>query len=258
MVFVGTSGYSYEDWIGTFYPESTKRTRMLELYCEEFEATELNFTYYRIPSVRTMQSLASRTPRGFRFIVKANEATTHKRDLSLTEEFKEGIKPLLDEGKLYGILLQFPYAFKNTEQNRRYLHELRGHFEDYELIVEFRHNSWINPAVFDFLRRNRLAFCCVDEPRISRLVPPVAVVTSEIAYVRFHSRDASKWFADQSKERYNYRYSKEELSEWLPKVKKLAEQASDIYIFFNNCHAGHAAVNAIEFKNMLFDLGIIG
>jgi len=255
MVFTGTSGYSYPDWVGTFYPSGTRQQDMLRLYCERFDAVEVNFTYYRMPVAKTMESMARRTPQGFRFIVKAHQATTHKCDRSAADEFKAGIAPLAAAGKLSGILLQFPYSFKNAQEHRRYLYEVRQDFPDCELIVEFRHRSWIAEPIFQFLRENRLAFCCVDEPRIPGLVPPVAIATSDIAYVRFHSRDASKWFDEGSKERYNYRYSKEELEEWVPKVRALAEAATDVYVFFNNCHAGQAAANALEFKQMLLDLG---
>ena len=256
-IHIGTSGYQYEDWRGTFYPQTLETRDMLAHYAQHFGVVELNFTYYGIPKPQTIERMVRLTPPDFQFFVKANEATTHKQDRSVVQAFKDGIEPARAAGKLAGILAQFPWAFKNYPDNRRYLGELSEDFRGYPLIVEFRHASWIRPPVFQFLRERGLGFCCVDEPSIAGLVPPIAEATTETGYIRFHSRDASKWFGGDSKERYNYLYSKEEMAEWIPRIRKLADEVKRIYIFFNNCHAGHAAVNATQFKDMLAELGML-
>ena len=256
-ILVGTSGYSYADWRGTFYPEDLPTKEMLQYYAKVFNCVELNFTYYGIPNPRVISAMVKATPTGFRFAVKANEATTHKLDPSVLDSFKEAVEPAKVAQRLAGVLCQFPYAFRNTEQNRAYLAQLAKDLADFKPIIEFRHDSWIKPAVFDFLRANRLAYCSVDEPQIPGLVPRIAKVTSDIAYLRFHSRDASKWFGGEGKGRYDYLYTKEEMSEWLPKVKDLDSEAQSTYIFFNNCHAGSAAINATEFKQMLAEMGLL-
>ena len=190
--------------------------------------------------------------------VKANEATTHKLDRSVAGQFNEAIAPAREAGRLAGVLCQFPYSFHNTARNRAYLGSLREDFPEVPLVVEFRNAQWAREAVYDFLRYHGLGFCCVDEPKLRGLMPPVAVATSPVAYVRFHSRDASKWYESGGKERYNYLYKREELREWLPRVEALSREAESVYIFFNNCHAGHAAVNAQEFKRLLAEIGLIG
>jgi uncharacterized protein YecE (DUF72 family) len=257
MIFIGTSGFQYADWRGSFYPQDIANSAMLRYYAAHFDVVELNFTYYKIPGPRTIARMVEEMPDSFRFFVKANEATTHKQDRTVAGTFKAAIQPAFASGKLSGILAQFPWSFKNLPQNRQYLAALREDFQEYPLVVEFRHTSWIRPPVFQFMREMGLGFCCVDEPKIPGLVPPVAEVTSDTAYVRFHSRDASRWFGGDPKERYNYLYSKEELAEWIPRIRKLADEVKRIYIFFNNCHAGQAAVNATQFKNMLDDLGML-
>ena len=256
-IHVGTSGYQYADWKGTFYPENINARDMLRYYAEYFDVVELNFTYYKIPGPRTIARMVEVTPGDFQFFVKANGDTTHKKDRSVSKAFKEAIEPARQAGKLSGILAQFPWSFKNLPQNRQYLMQLRDDFEGYPLVIEFRHDSWIRPATFQFLRSAGVGYCCVDEPEIGGLVPPVAEATNDTAYLRFHSRDASKWFGGDAKERYNYLYSKEEMAEWIPKVRKLTDKVKSLYTFFNNCHAGHAAANATEFKGMLQKLGII-
>lgn len=255
---VGTSGYQYQDWRGSFYPPDIEARQMLAYYAQKFDVVELNFTFYGVPRAKNIERMVRVTPPDFRFFVKANEATTHKLDRTVAPAFKEGIEPARAAGKLGGILAQFPWGFKNVAENRRYLSDLREDFADYPLVVEFRHASWIRPEVFGFLREHSLGFCCVDEPKIRGLLPPIAEATAETAYIRFHSRDASRWFGGDAKERYNYLYSKEEMAEWLPRIRKLADEVSRIYVFFNNCHAGHAAVNATQFKEMLRELGMLG
>lgn len=257
MVAVGTSGYRYADWKGTFYPPGLPEAQELEYYAARFNTVELNFTYYRLPNARTLEAMVKKTPPGFTFWVKANEATTHQQDRSVAAAFNEALKPAREAGRLAGILCQFPHSFRNTERARTYLARLPEDFPHDPIVVEFRRAEWASEAVFNFLRANRLGFCCVDEPALPGLMPRIAVATAPVAYVRFHSRDASKWYEAGGKERYNYLYKPEELREWLPKVKKLASEAEDVYIFFNNCHAGHAAANAEEFKRLLVEIGVV-
>lgn len=257
MIAIGTSGYRYADWRGAFYPRDLPDDEMLSYYAKHFNVVELNFTYYRLPNAGTIESMLRRTPEGFTFWVKANEATTHQQDRSVAAQFNDAIAPARAAGRLAGILCQFPYSFRNTERSRSYLAYLREDFPHDPLVVEFRNVEWAREPVFDFLRQQRLGYCCVDEPRMRGLMPPIAVATSPVAYVRFHSRDASKWYEGGGKERYNYLYKPEELKEWLPKTQKLDQEAERVYIFFNNCHAGSAAVNAQDFKNLLAELGLI-
>jgi uncharacterized protein YecE (DUF72 family) len=258
MIAIGTSGYQYSDWKGTFYPDDLPKGGELAFYAERFKTVELNFTYYRMPNFRTIEAMVKKTPPEFTFWAKANEATTHQQDRSVAAAFNEAMKPAREAGRLAGVLCQFPYSFQNTERNRAYLAALPGDFPHDPLVVEFRNAQWANDAVFSFLRANKLGFCCVDEPAIRGLMPRIAVATAPTAYVRFHSRDASKWYEGDGKERYNYLYRRDELDEWLPKVRQLDAEAENVYVFFNNCHAGHAAVNAEEFKRLLADLGVIG
>jgi uncharacterized protein YecE (DUF72 family) len=258
MIAVGTSGYQYADWRGRFYPEALSDDEMLSYYAQHFNVVELNFTYYRVPSARTIESMVRRTPEGFTFWVKANEATTHKLDRSVAWQFNEAIAPAREAGRLAGILFQFPYSFHNSERSRAYLAGLREDFPHDPLVVEFRNAQWAKRPILDYLRVQGIGFCCVDEPTLPGLMPRLAVATSPVGYVRFHSRDASKWYEGGGKERYNYLYKREELAEWVPKITELSQQTENVYIFFNNCHAGHAAVNAEEFKQLLAGMGVTG
>ena len=117
--------------------------------------------------------------------------------------------------------------------------------------MEFRRAEWDRPETFDFLREHGIGYCCVDEPNLPGLLPPTAIATTDIAYVRFHGRNATTWWGGEGSLRYDYDYREGELREWVQKIRDLADRARQTYVFFNNCHAGHAAQNARLMKELL-------
>ena len=253
MIHIGTSGYSFKDWKGPFYPIKITSSEMLEFYSRHFEVVEINSTYYAIPKPHIFERMAERTPDDFQFMVKANRRMTHERDdnADAFTQFENAIQPLIESGKLKGILAQFPWSFKNSEQNRIYLKEYRDRLSKHPLIAEFRHISWISEPVFGFLRDMGISYCAVDEPNLPGLVPPKVAITSDLGYVRLHGRNAETWWGGDSAQRYNYLYSEQELEEWTPKIQQLAASTQETYVFFNNCHAGFAAKNAKTMQDML-------
>ena len=273
-IFVGTSGYSFADWVGPFYPTGTRPGDFLSYYARHFDTVEVNSTYYRIPSPRAIGQMERKTPPGFRFMVKLNQAMTHERSLeaSLVRDFRAALEPLKVAGKYDGLLAQFPWGFRRTPENESHLAALRDALAGEPLFVEFRHASWALPDMQERLRGKQLGFCAVDEPRIAGLMPPVAWVTAEDAYVRFHGRNATNWWGKRSSagagaaatagaaprgtgaasgDRYDYDYRADELKEWVQRVRELAGQARRTYLFFNNCHAGHAARSAKLMQELL-------
>lgn len=259
MVHLGTSGYSYADWVGPFYPEGTPARDYLAYYARPFAAVEVDYTYYRMPSARTLAGMARKVGPGFKFALKATASITHERAATAATfgEFRAALEPLVAEDKLACVLAQFPYSFHNTQENRGYLARLREGFADLPVVVEFRNAGWISEGIFALLRELRLGFCCVDQPRFANLVPPVAVATADWAYVRFHGRNYAKWWQhEEAWQRYDYLYPREELAEWVPKVKELASQAQHTAVFFNNHYSGQAITNALEFEAMLAEVGV--
>jgi len=246
MILIGTSGYSFQDWKGHFYPENIKNHEMLDFYAKHFKTVEINSTYYRMPETLMFDRMLEKTPEDFEFVVKANKAMTHERGSngSVFEAFEEGIRPLAEANRFSGILAQFPWSFRNNKSNRTYLAKFKDGIGDYPLIVEFRHNSWIIEPVFDFLRRLDISYCAVDEPKLKGLVPPVAVATNKLGYVRFHGRNEKSWWDGDSSSRYDYLYTQQELFDWLPKIETVEETTDKTFVFFNNCHNGQAAINA--------------
>ncbi len=258
-IVIGTSGYSFADWVGPFYPPGTRSADFLPYYARHFDAVEVNATYYRVPDAAMLERMEQKTPDGFRFVVKLNQAMTHEgsRDPALYRQFLAALRPLKDAGKYDGLLAQFPWGFKRTPDHRRHLAALRELLAEEPLFVEFRHDSWLTPELEPSLREHRIGYCAVDEPRLPGLVPPVTMVTTEDAYVRFHGRNAQNWWGrggtrgSGSGDRYDYDYREDELKEWVRKVAELAEQARRTYLFFNNCHAGQAARNAKLMQELL-------
>jgi uncharacterized protein YecE (DUF72 family) len=250
---IGTSGYSFQDWVGTFYPAGTVKSDMLSNYVNHFDTVEINSSYYRIPHPRVFENIEKKTKDGFEFIVKAYKGMTHERKPTpdMFDDFHSSILPLAESGKLKGLLAQFPWSFKNSEENRGYLASLAEGLSPQKLFVEFRHGSWIKEDVFDLLSRLGIGYCSVDEPQMSGLVPPIARATGDIGYVRLHGRNYRNWWGRGTGDRYDYNYSPKELSEWAKKILELAKNTKATYVFFNNCHAGQAARNAELMKSIL-------
>ena len=249
-ILVGTSGYSFRDWVGPFYPEGMRASRYLDFYIRQFPALELNVSHYRVPDAPMLARNAGRTPPGFHFTVKLHKSMTHDRVLDDVEPFRAALEPLRQAGKLDGLLAQFPYAFRRDAAAERHLEVLRERFPESPLFAEFRHDSWLGTDLADWLRERRIGYVVVDEPRLQHLLPPVPLVTAEDAYVRFHGRNSEMWW-DGGHRRYDYAYSEQELSEWVTKIAELAQQARRTYLFFNNCHAGHAARSAKLMQDLL-------
>jgi uncharacterized protein YecE (DUF72 family) len=260
---IGTSGFSFDDWVGPVYPKGTSKTKMLEYYEQAlgFDTVELNYTYYSMPVPKTLDSMVHRTGPGFTFVVRSNKDMTHeiwqdedRKALKDTAEvfraFRAGINPLVDSGRLGCLLVQLPVFFYPVPQNFEYLRRMPELMPGVPLVVEFRNRAWLRDSAFKMLEETGMGFCVVDEPKLARLMPFEPRRTSGIAYFRFHGRNQN-WFNATREERYNYLYSRAELAEFIPPVENVSAGAQATYLFFNNCHAGAAARNATLMKEML-------
>jgi uncharacterized protein YecE (DUF72 family) len=253
MIYIGTSGYSYKDWIGPFYPEGIKDSYMLEYYSQHFNFTEVNSTYYHMPRLQLFESLNKKTPDGFKFAVKLFGGFTHERSAGALEaqQFNYALLPLIESGKLTCLLAQFPYSFHYNEKNMEHLKRLKEWFENIEVVIEFRNREWIRSETMQFLKKEGLGYVCVDEPDIKGLIKNVTAVTSRISYLRMHGRNAQKWYGSEGSDRYNYLYSKDELMEWVPRIKEMEKMSSITLVAFNNHPIGKAIINARELTDML-------
>jgi len=244
---IGTSGYSFDDWKGMFYPEKIAKGKMFDHYVKHFNTVEINSTYYRIPHPAVMYNIEQKSPDNFEFIVKTPGTMTHKRR-DINDDiikYKEALRPMTDAGKLKGTISQFPYSFKFNQHNLDYIKRCREALSDFPFFVEFRHDSWVNRTMYDHFRANDIGYVAVDEPDLNGLLKPDLFNTTEIGYIRLHGRNAEQWWNGGAL-RYDYDYSSEQLVEWKNKIIKLENKVKKLFIFFNNCHLGQAVKNARE------------
>ena len=251
---IGTSGYSFPDWMGTYYPHGTARGKMFDQYVQDFETVEINSTYYGIPHARVFAAMEKKCPPGFDFIVKTHGSFTHERDQADANipKLLEAVSPLQESGKLNGLLAQFPYSFRHSTSNLDYIRDKNSRLEGIPLFVEFRHDSWLRTDLKEALAAEGIGYSNVDEPQLPHLLPPESEATTSIGYVRLHGRNAEKWW-DGGAERYNYAYTDDQLREWVKRLDSLRQKADHIYVFFNNCHLGRAVRDAHRFMELLTD-----
>ncbi|MBE3095646.1 MAG: DUF72 domain-containing protein [Planctomycetes bacterium] len=255
---VGTSGWSYADWAGVFYPlEKPRGFDELAYLARFFDAVEVNSSFYRPPTARMGVSWLRRTPPGFEFTYKLYQRFTHERPPAWTPadvaEYKEGVEPVRAAGRLGAVLVQFPWSFRADDEAFRHLEAVRRDFGDLPLVVEVRHVSWTGPQAVRFLKDAGLGFCCIDQPLSRSGVPPMTLVTSPVGYVRLHGRNREAWFKRDAgrDERYNYLYREEELQEWIERIHEIARASQKTYVFTNNHYRGQAPANALQILSKL-------
>jgi len=241
-ILLGTSGWSYRDWIGPFYKKKEKS--MLKAHSKVFKTVEIDSTFYAYPSKGTVMGWVKYSPEDFVFSAKLPKLITHKKMLNLEEGVEEDlnrfcdlIRPILLNGKLGCLLIQLPpkYAF-DLDHLEKFFQILPAEFK---FAVEFRHLSWMRNETWKLLKKYRVAYTIVDEP----LLPPEVQVTSDFAYFRWHGHGTRPWF--------NYRYKVEELKPWIPKVRKVAKGVKKVYGYFNNHFHGYAVENCLQVLEML-------
>jgi len=264
MIRIGTSGFSFPDWKGVVYPAGIKEREMLSFYEKElgFNALEVNFTYYTLPSQKIFMAMSQKTSQEFKFVVKSFKGMTHEirdketgamvNNLEIFKKFKYSLTPLIAEGKLSCILAQFPYGFFPNRENLDYLERFKNEMTDIPLVFEFRNQIWLKEQTFQFLEKSQIGFCIVDEPKLPKLMPYFPRTTSEIGYFRFHGRNPH-WFNVPTSVRYDYLYSEGELKEFILDIQDISQKTAKTLIFFNNCHAGSAAKNAAQMAKLLIE-----
>jgi len=252
QIKIGTSGYSFLDWVGPFYPPGIPRGKMLDYYVQHFNVVEINSSYYNIPHPKVFENMVKKVPEGFEFFVKAHKSLTHDREdiLKQTANFVAALQPIRDARMLSGVLLQFPFSFKYSQKNITYLKRALDLLRSNNAIVEFRHRGWVREDTFEMLKRNDVSYCSVDEPPLENLIDPDAIATNETGYIRFHGRNRKTWWSGGG-ERYDYLYDEHQLNEWSKKIDNIKKITNNIYIFFNNCHHGQAVKNARMMADIL-------
>jgi len=294
-VVVGTCSWTDKTMIERWYPRGVSSPEArLRYYAARYDTVEVDSTFYGLPREDYARHWAQRTPEGFTFHVKAyGMMTGHEVDeRSLTPELREydyevstrgrvvrpeqrmversfelfvdALLPLVEAGKMGGVLLQYPASFTATDRDHE--HRNLAHIERAAAIlaplpafVEFRHASWVTgpqlARTMRFLSDRGLTYVSVDAPTMpgSNVMPPVSAATAALGYVRFHGRNAATWNARtvSAADRFDYLYTPDELTEWLEPIDRLANETDRTWVMFNNCKYDYAPRNAREMAEIL-------
>ena len=288
QVRVGTASWTDRTLIdsGWYPPEADTPEQRLRYYARQFPLVEVDATYYALPAEQTAASWAARTPAGFTFNVKAFSLFTqhptrvaalptdlrpaaeqtgkdriYLKDIDSAvadqawQRFLAALEPLRETGKLGAILLQFPPWFPISRANKDYILACARRAAPRRVCVEFRNHTWMTEdnqeESLGFLREHDLPYVCVDMPQgYPSSIPPVLAATSDLAVVRMHGH-SDKWTAKTVAERFRYRYSDDELSEWAPRIEDLAGKAEVTQVLFNNCYSDYAHRNAQQLEALV-------
>ncbi|MBM3497290.1 MAG: DUF72 domain-containing protein [Armatimonadetes bacterium] len=234
---VGTSGWTYPHWLGTFYPPELKPRDLLPAYCRLFDSVELNYSFYHLPRVSTLAGLWKNTPADFLFSVKAHRYLTHRLQLEAAGEPLANIvrRASLLQEKLGPILFQFPEKFQcDIERLAGFLELLPPWLR---FTFEFRHASWFREGVYDLLKRRRCALTLADTPEF----PNVLELTADFVYCRLHG----------SRVLYGSCYTEEELQVWATRAREWSAGGRDVFIYFDNDFLAHAPRNALRLREIL-------
>jgi uncharacterized protein YecE (DUF72 family) len=233
-ILLGTSGWSYKEWEGSFYQKAEKRK--LRAYAAVFKTAEIDSTFYRNPTKGTVMGWLKYSPQEFVFTAKLPKLITHDKKLGLKGDVKADLDVFLDlmrplqlGGKLACLLIQLPPKYSYNPQNLEAFFNILD--PTFRYAVEFRNESWLRDETWELLKAHDVAYTNVDEP----LLPPEVHLTADFAYFRWHGKGEKIWF--------DYKYSNDELNAWVPKVEAAAGQVKKIVGYFNNHYHGYAPEN---------------
>ncbi|MBV9771555.1 MAG: DUF72 domain-containing protein [Bryobacterales bacterium] len=262
-LFCGPSGWSYPHWNGVVYPKLKPRGfHALEDLSNHFDAVEINTSFYQSlqPELATLWlKKVAHNPK-FLFTVKLGRRFTHERSLGPAEiaHFKEGLWPFHRARKLGCVLMQFPWTFRYTEENRAFFIALRRAFHEFPLVAEMRHASWLHEEALGMLMDHRVGFVNIDQAPYTKGMPPASLLTSPIGYVRLHGRNPQHWEREfgqpgRALAAHDYLYSPKELQEWKQRVDQIRQHAAAVFVFANNDVGGKSVANALQLALMLGD-----
>lgn len=236
-VYIGCSGWNYKDWRGKFYPEKLAQKNWLPFYAKAFNTVEVNNTFYRLPKDSTLENWERTAPEDFNFTLKGSRYVTQMKKLNDPVESLKKFESAaaVMKKKLSCILWQLPpNLHRNDEKLINFCEALNRNNKN---VIEFRHDSWFDPEVYDILKKYEITFCSLSSPEFSEEM----IVTSPIGYVRFHGK-GKNW--------YDYYYSMDELREWHQKIT--ISGVREVYVYFNNDIGANAPENARQLRD-LFD-----
>jgi uncharacterized protein YecE (DUF72 family) len=235
--WIGCSGFHYKHWKEIFYPQGLPQKKWFEFYCQHFNTLELNVTFYRFPQLAFLESWYERSPKKFRFAVKAPRGITHYKQFNDTDKLIGDFYSVVKEGlkeKLGCVLFQLPpRAAYKEERLQKIIDSLDPSFHN---VVEFRHASWWNAGIYKELARNKISFCGMSHPDL----PADIIQNTKTLYYRLHGIP----------ELYKSPYGIDEMKKIVAAIKK-AGKVNEAYLYFNNDIGGNAIRNAKEMQGLI-------
>lgn len=242
-IYLGTQGFSYQDWVGVFYPPHTTNKNYLPFYSKVFDTVELDTTFYAVPRERTVAHWRESTPRDFQFACKLPQIITHDKHLKdARTEMRAFLRTMDALGDRLGpIVIQTPPQFHYDEvaNLKAFLKQLPEH---YSFAAEFRHRSWLREEVYDLLRQHNVAWTNIDP----YYMPKALVVTADFTYIRWLGKRGQ--FAQHNKLQAD---CSKELDEWANRIRALSKQVERVYGYFNDDYAGYAPGSVLMLKQKL-------
>lgn len=234
-IWIGCSGWHYDEWKDKFYPKELAKHSWFEFYKKHFNTVELNYPFYRNPTEKTIKQWHQQTDENFRFSIKVNRNITHYKKFKNTQTLLKDFYSLFEilEKKLGCMLFQFP---KNLHYSETTLERIITQLDKKKSnVLEFRHPSWWQQDVFDYLQKENIIFCTVSAPDI----PSQLIKTSDIFYMRLHGK--TSWYAG------NYTHQElNEIAQWINK-----NHFKEIWIYFDNTINADAPKNALALLELL-------
>lgn len=251
QIFVGTSGYNYEDWKGTFVSEDTDSFDLLSHYVSaKYNFLEITYTLYRQPLSEKIKGIIDRTGDNLKLSIRLNK-NLMRREIAQEEidAFKRGIEPAMNAGKLAALFADFHYRFTASRENFDMILNIKEIFKDYPLFFELVNSTWHKARFYEEFKEAEVPLCVVDGPSFKGFAPFYPYATKHGAYFRLYGRSKS-WINYESKS-LDYSYSVRELSHFMQTAIDLSPLTDNIFISFCNVEKGNAPKNAQAFINLI-------
>ncbi len=250
-VFIGTSGYNYDDWKGTFAPEKTLNYDLLTHYVNSgLNFLELTYTFYRMPIAEKVAGIVKRVGENISLSMRLTKSLMRKNppkeDIAA---FKEGIKPAIESGRLVALFADFHHLFTASKENFDILKSLRDSFCDIGLFFELTNSTWHKESYYEKFKSAGIGLCVIDGPQFKGFAPYYPICSGAGVYFRLYGKN-SGWinFADRF---LDYSYSEKELSKFVNDAKNASVMAKNIYFSFCNVEKGNAPKDALKLKEIV-------
>jgi len=258
---VGLAGWDFPHWDGVVYPKPLQRGfHPLEMIADRFDCVEIPKTFHDCLRPELAQLWATRVrhnPR-FRFTARVLREFTHERslDADLAARFIGGLMPLVEQKLLGPVVMQFPFSFRFTAENKDFLIRLRRLLHRLPLVAELRHDSWLAPEAQGTLVDYHVGYVNLDQPQQMRAAGPASLLTTGIGYVKLYGSECGAGhfeFDDRNKRTTgnNHLFTLSEIEQWVPRIQHLAQFASDVYVIFANDGGGKAVINGLQMQSVL-------